>query len=160
MSVPATAPEGADDVSRMRESYLLLLADMENLRERTRREVSSAGQYAIQRFAKDVLVLVDTLEMASAAHAPAADESSASPDGLAEGVRLTLGEARRVLSRHGVDEIAAEGARFDPNFHEALYEVDAGGGVQAGTVVSVAKKGYTLNGRVIRPAQVGVSKAV
>lgn len=163
--VPSTvaSPE-SNELARVKDSYLLLLADMENLRERTRREVASAGQFATTRFAKDILAVIDVLEMAATTAATMVSGASPksaqdTPDVLADGIRMTLDEARKVLERHGVVEIQALGARFDPNVHEALYEVpSAKDAAEPGVVVAVAKKGYTLHGRVLRPAQVGVSK--
>jgi molecular chaperone GrpE len=151
-----------DKLAALQDSYLRTLADMEYLRQRTRREVDSAGQFAIQRFAKDIIGVADVLETAlgqsgnqTTANAVGADDSSYKT--LQQGLEMTLEELHKVLKAHGVTPIDPLHQRFDPNQHMAMYEVPAED-VEPGTVVSVQKKGYLLNGRVIRAAQVAVSK--
>ena len=151
--VQTAAPEAVDELQRLRNSYLVLLADMENLRARTRKEVQAAGQYAVSRLARDVINVVDVLEMAL--RAPEAPQQPT--DDLRQGIRMTLEEAMRVLGRHGVTPIEALGSTFDPNLHEALYEVERAD-AEPGTVIAQEKRGFLLHDRVLRPAQVGVSK--
>lgn len=154
------------ELANVKDSYLRLLADMENLRERTRRDVQAAQQFAIGKFAKDVLGIADVLEMALKSTVTSAAEdaaAAAAADGnlkqLKEGLELTMAEAVQVLARNGVTEMSAvcKDAPFDPNLMEALYEVP-GGAKKPGLVVSVQKRGYFIHDRVLRAAQVAVSK--
>ena len=140
----------ADELAVLKNSYLTVLADMENLRTRTRREIEAAGQFAIKRFAIDVLSISDVLHMAL--QGPG---ESATTESLRDGMELTLKEAEAVLKRNGVEEVAALNEKFDPNLHEALFEVP---GTEDGRIAMVQKRGFTLNGRILRPAQVGITK--
>ena len=145
--------QSEDRFAALQDSYLRALADMENLRTRTKKEVDSASQFAIQKFAKDVIGVADVLEMA--VHQSSA--TAATAEAMREGMEMTLEELRKVLKQHGIAPIDPLHQRFDPNQHMALYEVPSGE-VEAGTVMTVQKKGYLLNGRVIRAAQVAVSR--
>ncbi len=168
---PQEAAEGATEakeapaeerLAAMKESYLLSLADMENLRHRTKKDVENASNFAIQRFARDVIGVADVLALAmkglaAAQEAPGALDPAKVVADLHEGLSLTVAELRRAFTKHGLVEIDPLHQRFDANLHNALYEVHRPD-VEAGTVVDVQKKGYLLNHRVIRPADVGVSK--
>ena len=181
----STAPQNGSEptadakLAALQDSYLRVLADMENLRTRTKKEVEAAGQFSIQKFAKDIVSVADVLEMALASgsgrkpvdaekdippadDAPAAGATATAADGAATGdvlagLQMTLDELHAVFRRHGLTPIDPLHQRFDPNQHMALYEVPAAH-LEPGVVVSVQKKGYLLNGRVIRAAQVAVSK--
>ena len=170
------SPQKDEKMTALQDSYLRALADMENLRNRTKREVESAGQFAIQKFAKDIITVADILEMAlgrapktdaevkvpneTRPDAPLmrdTDSSSNELSALRQGMEMTLDELRKVLKTHGVTPIDPLHQRFDPNQHMALFEIPSDQ-VDSGTVLSVEKKGYLLNGRVIRAAQVAVSR--
>jgi molecular chaperone GrpE len=144
--------EKADLTDRL----LRLAADMDNLRRRHERELADARKYAVQKFAADMLVVGDNLKRALDA-VPA--ERRASDDAFAalvEGVEMTRREMDRLLEKNGIARIAAEGERFDPNRHQAMFEVpDAS--VPAGTVVQVVQDGFSIGDRVLRAAMVGVS---
>ena len=175
-------------IAQLHDSYLRCLADMENLRQRTKKEVESASSFAIQKFCKDIVSVADVLELAvgSVKNDPrtvkllrgqeeAVEEADTPSDAvdtvmqmskedlahrlkdLSVGLSMTLAELIKVFARHGVTAIDPLHQKFDPNFHMALYEVN-NPELDIGTVVSVQKKGYLLNHRVIRPASVGVSK--
>jgi molecular chaperone GrpE len=151
--VEAMIAENAD----MRDRLLRTMADMENLRKRTEREKSDTARYAISSFARDVLTLGDNLRR-TVEHVPA--EAAAQDPALKsflEGIELTERELLNVLERHGVTRIDPLGARFDPNFHQAMYEVEKKD-VPEGTVVDVMQGGYTIGERCLRPALVAVSK--
>jgi molecular chaperone GrpE len=153
-SVEALAKEAADARDRM----LRTLAEMENLRQRTRREVADAKTYGITGFARDVLDIADNLQRALDA-VPAEARAAADPGltSLIEGVELTERSLLNALEKHGVKKFDPQGQKFDPNFQQAMYEVpDAS--VPAGTVVQVMQAGYTIGDRVLRPALVGVAK--
>jgi len=137
---------------------LRTLAEMENLRQRTRREVADAKTYGITGFARDVLEIADNLQRALDA-VPAEAKAAADPGlkGLIEGVELTERSLLNALEKNGVKKFDPSGEKFDPNFQQAMYEVpDAS--VPAGTVVQVVQAGYMIGDRVLRPALVGVSK--
>jgi molecular chaperone GrpE len=143
--------------AEMRDRLLRTMADMENLRARTERERNDMARYAISNFARDVLTVGDNLKR-TIDHVPA--EASAQDPALKsflEGVELTERELLNVLERHGVTRIEPLGARFDPNCHQAMYEVQ-NADVPDGTVVDVMQEGYVIGDRCLRPALVAVAK--
>jgi molecular chaperone GrpE len=143
--------------SDMRDRLLRTMADMENLRRRTDREKADTARYAISNFARDVLTVGDNLRR-TIEHVPAeaASEDPALKSFL-DGVELTERELLNVLERHGVTRIEPLGARFDPNCHQAMYEVQ-NPEVPEGTVVDVMQAGYVIGDRCLRPALVAVAK--
>jgi molecular chaperone GrpE len=153
-SVEAMAKEAAE----ARDKMLRTLAEMENLRKRTAREVADARTYGISGFARDVLDIADNLQRALDA-VPADARAAADPGlkALIEGVELTERSLLNALEKNGVKKFDPSGEKFDPNFQQAMYEVPDPS-VPAGTVVQVVQAGYTLGERVLRPALVGVSK--
>ena len=153
-SVEALAKEAAD----LRDKMLRTLAEMENLRQRTRREVADSKIYGITGFARDVLDIADSLQRTIDA-VPAETRESADPllKALIEGVELTERSLLSALEKNGVKKFDPQGEKFNPNFQQAMYEVPDPS-VPAGTVVQVVQAGYTIGERVLRPALVGVSK--
>jgi molecular chaperone GrpE len=153
-SVEALAKEAAES----RDKMLRTLAEMENLRKRTTREVADARVYGITGFARDVLDIADNLQRALDA-VPEEAKANADPGlkALIEGVELTERSLLNTLEKNGVRKFDPAGEKFDPNFQQAMYEVpDAS--VPAGTVVQVVQAGYMIGDRVLRPALVAVSK--
>jgi len=146
------------EVAETRDKMLRTLAEMENLRQRTRREVSDAKTYGITGFARDVLDIADNLQRALDA-VPAEARAAADPGlkALIEGVELTERSLLNALEKNGVKKFDPTGEKFDPNFQQAMYEVPDPS-VPSGTVVQVVQAGYTIGERVLRPALVGVSK--
>src|ERR1700761_5383853 len=146
------------EVAEARDKMLRTLAEMENLRQRTRREVADAKTYGITGFARDVLDIADNLQRALDA-VPAEAKAAADPGlkALMEGVELTERSLLNTLEKNGVRKFDPSGERFDPNFQQAMYEVPDPS-VPAGTVVQVVQAGYMIGDRVLRPALVGVSK--
>jgi molecular chaperone GrpE len=146
--------EKADLTDRL----LRLAADMENLRRRTERDIADARKYAVTGFAGDMLVVGDNLRRALAA-VPADQRESGGETvkALVDGVEMTEREMDRLLEKHGVTRIAAKGERFDPNRHQAMFEVPDPS-LPAGTVAEVIQEGYGIGDRVLRAALVGVSK--
>lgn len=143
--------------TEMRDRLLRTMADMENLRRRTEREKTDTARYAISNFARDVLTVGDNLKR-TIEHVPA--EAAAGDPALKsflDGVELTERELLNVLERHGVTRIEPLGQRFDPNCHQAMYEVE-NADVPEGTVVDVMQSGYTIGDRCLRPALVAVAK--
>jgi len=153
-SVESLAKEAADARDRM----LRTLAEMENLRKRTAREVSDARTYGISGFARDVLDIADNLQRALDA-VPEEARAAADPGlkALIEGVELTERSLLNALEKNGVKKFDPSGEKFDPNFQQAMYEVPDPS-VPSGTVVQVVQAGYMIGERVLRPALVGVSK--
>ena len=153
-SVEALAKEAAD----LRDKMLRTLAEMENLRQRTRREVADSKIYGITGFARDVLDIADSLQRTIDA-VPAETRESADPllKALIEGVELTERSLLSALEKNGVKKFDPQGEKFNPNFQQAMYEVPDPS-VPSGTVVQVVQAGYTIGERVLRPALVGVSK--
>ena len=137
----------------LRERLLRSLADMENLRRRTERDVADARTYAVTSFARDMLTVADNIRRAIES-APA---DAASAKALVEGIELTERDLLKTLERHGVKRLEPEGSRFDPNMHQAMFEVP-NESVPSGTVVQVVQTGYAIGDRVLRPAMVGVAK--
>jgi molecular chaperone GrpE len=151
----ALVKEAAEAKDRM----LRTLAEMENLRKRTQREVADARSYGIAGFARDILEIADNLQRAiDTVPAEAKESADAGFKGLIEGVELTERSLHRTLEKNGVQKFDPIGEKFDPNVQQAMYEVpDAS--VPSGTVVQVIQAGYMIGERVLRPALVAVSKA-
>jgi molecular chaperone GrpE len=146
------------EAAESRDKMLRTLAEMENLRKRTAREVADARLYGITGFARDVLDIADSLQRALDA-VPVETKESADPmlKTLIEGVELTERSLLNVLEKNGVKKFDPSGEKFDPNFQQAMYEVpDAS--VPPGTVVQVVQAGYMIGERVLRPALVAVAK--
>ena len=142
----------------LKDRALRIAAEMENIRRRTARDVHDARSYAIANFARDMLSVSDNLRRALDA---VTDDAKASADAgfkaLIDGVDITERAMLSALERHGVKKLAPEGEKFDPNFHQAMFEVP-NPTVPANTVVQVVQPGYSIGDRVLRPAMVGVSK--
>lgn len=145
--------ENADVKDRL----LRLAAEMENLRRRTQREISDAKQFAISSFARDVLTIGDNLHRAVEAvpEDQRTDEASGMK-ALVEGVEMTRREFANVLARHNVTTIDPVDEKFDPNAHEAVFQVPDPT-VPTGSVSQVVQVGYRIGERVLRPAMVGVT---
>jgi len=155
-SRPSTALER--DHAEMKDRLLRTLADMENLRKRTEREVVDARLYGVTSFARDVLTVADNMRRALEAVATEL-RSNAEPGvkALIDGVELTERELLKSLEKNGVRQFNPQGEKFDPNLHQAMFEVPDES-VPAGSVVQVVQPGYMIGERVLRPALVGVSK--
>ena len=157
-AAPGPAAQLAGENAKLKDQLLRTLADMENLRRRTEREISDARSYAIASFARDMLGVSDNLRRAlDALPADAREGGDATLKTLLEGVELTERELLNTLAKHKVTRIDPAGERFDPNFHQAMFEVP-NPDVPSGTVVQVVQAGYVIGERVLRPAMVGVSK--
>jgi len=135
-----------------RDSYLRAMAEMENFRKRSEREVENARKFAIERFAQELVTVGDALEAGIGAG------PNASQAALLEGQQATLQQLYRAFDKAGIKIIDPAGEPFNPEWHEAMAAVD-GTELPENTVVKVVQKGYSLNGRLLRPARVIVSKA-
>ncbi|MDI1344987.1 MAG: nucleotide exchange factor GrpE [Pseudolabrys sp.] len=157
--VPAEQVTAAlEAAAEFKDKHLRLLAEMENLRRRTEKEVADARQYGVSRFAGDVLAVADNMHRALAT---LDEEVRGAADSklilLIEGVELTERELLKTLEKHGVKKFTPQGEKFDPNLHQAMYEVP-NSDVPAGHVAQVIQSGYMIGERMLRPALVGVSK--
>ncbi len=160
-------------LTELEDKYRRALAEMENVRERGRRELQQVRNFAIQDFSKQLLEVADILRMAltsmpdpivkeitSAQPSPKPDDPKQHKHYLQElyqGVELTERELLRIFKKNGLEIIDPHHQKFDPDAHHALYEV-VDTSLEPGKVAIVIKKGYSLNGRTLRPAQVGVVK--
>jgi len=144
--------------NELKDKFLRLAAEMDNLRRRTEREVKDAKAYSTSAFARDMLSVSDNLRRAlDAIPAEARAAGEAGFTALVEGVEMTERAMLGALERHGVKKIEPTGQKFDPNFHQAMFEVP-NPEIPANTVIQVVQDGYTIGDRVLRPAMVGVSK--
>jgi molecular chaperone GrpE len=151
--------EAQREAADYRDKLLRTLAEMENLRKRSEREIADARAYGISGFARDVLGVADNMHRALEAIDPALrDSADAKVKSLIEGVELTERELLKTLEKHGVKKFSPEGQKFDPNFHQAMFEMEHPD-VPPGHVAQVMQAGYMIGERVLRPAMVGVSKA-
>jgi molecular chaperone GrpE len=147
-----------DEAAEMKNRLLRSLADMENLRKRTEREVADARQYGIAAFARDILGVADNFRRALEAVGPDLRAGSdAAVNSLIEGVELTERELLKALEKNGIRKIEPQGEKFDPNLHQAMYEVPDPS-VLSGTIVQVVQPGYVIGERILRPALVAVAK--
>lgn len=140
----------------LQDKYLRALAETENVRKRMSRLIEEAQSFGIQTFAKDILEVADYLDKAlqSVPKAELEQGKNAHLGALYEGLKMTEGRMQKVFAKNGLKKIHPdEGEVFDPSLHEAMMEVD---GKKPGTVAVVASSGYSLNGRTVRPAKVGV----
>jgi len=159
-SAPASPaqPDPAAVAAELKDKLLRTLAEMENLRKRTEREIAESRLYGVANFARDVLGVADNMRRALEAVAPELRNSAqAAVKALIDGVELTERELQKALEKNGLRQFSPQGEKFDPNRHQAMFEVpDAT--VPAGSVVQVVQPGYMIGDRVLRPALVGVSK--
>ena len=144
--------------AELKERLLRLAAEMENLRKRMAREIEDTRTYAITKFARDMLTATDSLSRALIVlPAETRDTADGPLKSLIDGIELTEREMQRLLAVHGVKPIEAEGQKFDPHKHQAMFEVPDPTRPE-GTVVQVVQTGYAIGDRVLRPAMVGVAK--
>jgi molecular chaperone GrpE len=158
---PADAMAGAlavaeGQITELKDQVLRARAELENQRRRLERDKEDSIRYAAARFAKDILSVADNLGRALAA-LPQGEELPPAVKTLADGVAATERELLSVFERHGITRVVAEGARFDPNLHQAMMEQDDPS-KPAGTVLHVMMPGYVQHDRLLRPAMVVVSK--
>ena|SRR5258708_2583278 len=164
---PAATPEAAKPVAAPQPEELLAaakqeaaanydrytraVADLENFRKRTLREKDELRQFAASGLMEDVIPILDNLSLGLAAAKQQTDVKA-----IVDGVNLVLEQFKTTLARHGLKEVKPEGQRFDPNFHECISHQPSGD-VAEEHVMQVVRPGYTLNGRLLRPASVIVS---
>ena len=175
---PADAPEGVEieidefggeggaqggagpeaEIADLKDKLLRALADMENLRRRSQKDREDALKYSAANFARDMLSVGDNLRRAIESIPEEGDPDGAALVAFIEGVALTERELLSSLERHGIQKIEPMGEKFDPQFHEALFEIPTTD-VETGTVMQVIETGYVIHDRLLRPAKVGIAKA-
>lgn len=141
----------------LKDRVLRMLAEMENVRRRAEREVADAKVYGVTGFARDMLGFADNLRRAIESVPADAREADGPLRSLLEGLELTERDFISRLARYGVKKLEPQGQKFDPNLHEALFEVPDPS-VPANTVVQVVEAGYSIGERCLRPAKVGVAR--
>ena len=147
------------EAAEYKDRLLRTLAEMENLRKRTEREVADARLYGIASFAREVLAVADNMHRALSTIGPEVRAGGdAQVTALIEGVELTERELLKALEKSGVKKFSPQGEKFDPNLHQAMYEMETTEG-PPGYVAQVIQAGYMIGDRVLRPAMVAVSKA-
>ena len=152
--VEALSKEAAD----YKDKLLRTLAEMENLRRRTEREIADSRVYGISAFARDIIAVADNMARAlGALDKEIREKADAATKALLDGVELTERELLKVLEKHGVKKFEPLGERFDPNLHQAMFELPDPSR-PAGTVAQVVQPGYMIGERVLRPALVAVAK--
>lgn len=146
------------EIAGMKDKFLRAFAEAENIRRRAEKEVADARTYGIASFARDVLNVADDL---SRALGSVDEEARAGAEGafkaLLDGLELTERGLVKALEKHGIRKIEPKGEKFDPNLHQAMFEVPDPS-VPTGTVVQVVQAGYVIGERVLRPAMVGVAR--
>jgi molecular chaperone GrpE len=148
----------AQVAAEYKDKLLRLLAEMENLRRRTEREIADARAYAISNFARDVIAVADNMDRAlGALDADLREKAESGTKALLDGVELTERELLKVLEKHGVKKFEPLGEKFDPNLHQAMFELPDPSRI-AGTVARVVQPGYMIGERMLRPALVAVAK--
>ena len=145
------------ELAEMKDRLLRTLAEMENLRKRTEREVTDARLYGVASFARDVLGVADNIRRALEAVPAEALANAQAMKVLVDGVELTERELLKALEKNGVRQFTPQGEKFDPNVHQAMFEVPDPS-VPAGSIVQVMQPGYMIGERVLRPALVSVAK--
>lgn len=142
------------ELTQAREQSLRVQAEMQNVRRRAQQDVEKAHKFGLEKFVGDLLPVADNLERTVSA----ASESTADLAALVEGVELTLKTLTDALKRHQVETVDPAGEPFDPQLHQAMAAIE-NRDVEPNTVLNVFQRGYTLHGRLVRPAMVVVSKA-
>jgi molecular chaperone GrpE len=149
----------SNEAADLKDRLLRTLAEMENLRRRTEREVAESRTYGVASFARDILAVSDNMERAlQTLRAELKERADAGVKALLDGVELTERELAKVLEKHGVRKFEPQPReKFDPNLHQAMYEVQDST-LPAGTVAQVVQAGYMIGERMLRPALVAVAK--
>ena len=148
-----------DERDALKDQALRALAEVENMRRRTEREVSQSRKYGHAGFARDLIAVVDNIGRAVDALPEDRSDLDETMTNLVIGVEMIQKEIHAVLERHGITRIDPLGEKFDYDRHQAMFEIEQAD-VAPGTVVQVAQPGWTLHDRLLTPAMVGVTKSV
>ena len=143
----------ANELASLKDAAVRAQAEAQNVRRRAEQDVEKAHKFALEKFAKELLPVIDGLEKTVEAELAAGNESTP----LREGVEMTMSMLLSSIAKFGVEQVDAVGSTFDPALHEAMSMVESPD-AESNTVIAAMQKGYTLNGRLIRPAMVIVAK--
>ena len=149
--------EARAEANALKDRLLRQMAEMENLRKRTEREKAESTRYAIARFARDMVTVADDLQRALASVPESAKTEVEAVRNLVDGVAVTERQLMQIFERHGLKRFDPTGERFDPERHEAMFEMPDPS-VPAGTVAQVIEAGYLIGERTLRPARVGIAR--
>lgn len=153
----ADAQPKVDEVAQLRDQLLRAMAETENVRRRSQREIEDTAKYAVSKFAKDVLGVADNLRRALESVPKDAPETDPALKALIDGVGMTERELLGAMERHGIKAVQPLGQKFDANKHQAMFEAESPD-KEPGTVIQVLQPGYVIGERLLRPALVGVAK--
>ena len=148
--------EQAAEIASLKDKLLRAMADVENMRRRAEREKEDAHNYAVTKFARDMLAVSDNLRRAIDS-IPAEARENEVVKLVLPGIEMTESELLNILEKYKIRKIEAEGQKFDPNLHQAMYEIEDHS-VEPGTVLQVTQAGFVIADRLLRPAMVGVAK--
>jgi len=149
----AEAEALAEQIADLKDQAVRAKAEVQNVRRRAEMDVEKAHKFALEKFSKELLPVIDGLEKAVEAEVAANSEMTA----LREGVEMTLSMFLSGVSKFNLEQVNPVGQPFDPSLHEAMSMIDAPG-AEPNSVIAAMQKGYTLNGRLVRPAMVMVAK--
>lgn len=149
--------EGKDaELAALKDQALRALAETENTRRRSERELTDMSKYAVTGFARELVSVLENLQRAVDCIPAELKQTQPAVANLALGVEMTLKELLSTFAKHGIQRIDPLGQKFDHNFHQAVAQIDAPD-AEAGTVVQVLQAGYVIHDRLLRPAMVGVA---
>ena len=154
-----SAPTPDEVIAGLKDQLLRQMAETENVRKRAEREREEANKYAVTKFARDLLDVADNLSRAVESFEGDEAGASASVQTFLEGVKLTRQALFATFERYKIQKVDPQGQAFDHNFHQAMFEVPTNDHAP-GTVVQVLQPGYVIHDRLLRPAMVGVAKAI
>lgn len=157
-ALQALLEEKDKEMAALKDQSLRALADAENTRRRTERELADMSKYAVTGFARDLVSVLENLQRAVDAIPAELKQSQPAVAGLATGVEMTLQELLGIFSRQGIQRIDPLGQKFDHHFHQAVAQIEAPD-AEPGSVVQVLQAGYVIHDRLLRPAMVGVAAA-
>lgn len=144
-----------EELTKLKDMYLRAMAETENVRTRAKRENEDTARYAVTKFARDMVNILENLVRAADSITPEQRANNAMVKQVAEGIDMTLQELKGIFERNGIRRIDPVGEKFDHNFHQAVAQV-AKEGAEPGTVLDVLQAGYMLHDRLLRPAMVSV----
>jgi len=147
-----------EEVAKLRDQFVRAVAETDNVRKRSQRDLEESSKYAVTGFAKDMVSVLENLKRASESFTPEAIGENALLKTIAEGVSLTLQELLGIFHKFGIVRVDPMGQKFDHNLHQAVAQVE-NNEVESGTVIQVVQSGYIIGDRLLRPAMVVVSKA-
>lgn len=155
-ALQALLDEKEGELAAMKDQALRAMAETENTRRRSERELADMNKYAVTGFARDLVNVLENLQRATDAISPELRTSQPAVGNLAVGVEMTLKELLSVFERYGIKRIDPLGQKFDHNYHQAVAQIESTD-AEPGTVVQVLAAGYSIHDRLLRPAMVGVA---